>query len=324
MTDEYLRAEYDRSRGDYNSSATTTSQTSSNRTTPAGNRETPPFRYHFSDAYEVFKRDFKDQFGFEYPGAAYDFVAFDEPVMDPQSNQPAMITDGKEGKKSKKEKKSASGNKKDNNIKSAGAIEPKQKKSFNPFRRNKKSKEEESMAPKGAKPVNTGISSVNERQLVPSNGSALATTRTSNALANPARSDNSTALVKVDKRNNRPISMDATTTKEGKVTTTKMTFVRPDGTVETVTMKQGLPGRAPTAKKPPLALTNGPDKSGHKQLTNGGKNQKLLTNGGKNQKLLTNGGKNQKSKKPLAITNGDSSAAAKPKRKTLGRGGSKQ
>jgi len=316
LTDEYLRAEYDRSRGDYNSgskghSATTTSQTSSNRTTPAGNRETPPFRYHFSDAYEVFKRDFKDQFGFEYPGAAYDFVDFDEPVMDPQ---PAMITDGKEGKKNKKEKKSASVNKKDNNMKPASATEPKQKKSFNPFRRHKKSKDEESTTPKGAKPVNTGVSSVNERQLVPSNGSALATTRTSNALANPARSDNSTALVKVDKRNNRPISMDSTTTKEGKVTTTKMTFVRPDGTVETVTMKQGLPGRAPTAKKQPLALTNGPDKSGHKQLTNGSKNQKLLTNGGKN----------QKSKKPLAITNGDSSAAAKPKRKTLGWGGSKQ
>lgn len=42
-----------------------------------------PFQYQFSDPYEIWKRDFKDQFGFEYPGADYDFVSYDTPIIKP-------------------------------------------------------------------------------------------------------------------------------------------------------------------------------------------------------------------------------------------------
>jgi len=51
------------------------------------------FRPAFHDPYDIWKRDFKDQFGFEYPGAEYDFTE-DEPPKKalPPSSPPASPT----------------------------------------------------------------------------------------------------------------------------------------------------------------------------------------------------------------------------------------
>jgi len=100
LTDEYLRAEYNRSRGtdyyvdedddsesedeEYNEAAGDSivvrdanapkpkvskkkKKSKRGKKGPAKKDDGPAFKYHFSDPYEVFKRDFKDQFGFEYP-----------------------------------------------------------------------------------------------------------------------------------------------------------------------------------------------------------------------------------------------------------------
>lgn len=130
LTDQYLRAEYDERRQCYEpptkpSAPATTSTNKSNSTTtstspstskasnksnykPARNKnkntvtepdiKQTPFRYHFSDPYEVFKRDFREQFGIEYPGAKYDWIDFNEPIVAPANNtnpnSTKLITNG--------------------------------------------------------------------------------------------------------------------------------------------------------------------------------------------------------------------------------------
>jgi curved DNA-binding protein CbpA len=135
LTDPYLRAEYNQRRqcyapvskpaspassNDSNNRATPTNASppsvSKNNTKSTGNNNNSkpsrknrnpepdikqtPFRYHFSDAYEVFKRDFREQFGIEYPGAKYDWIDFNEPIVAPANtanqNTSKMITDGTE------------------------------------------------------------------------------------------------------------------------------------------------------------------------------------------------------------------------------------
>ena len=244
LTDPYLRAEYNERRRCSEpapKSSTPTSKSSQNVTkaaSPSTSNSKPtrkstarepdikqtPFRYHFSDPYEVFKRDFREQFGIEYPGARYDWIDFNEPIVAPanatNSNGTKLITNGNDESLAKR-------------------------KGFNPFRR----KQKDTLDP-----------SKNDRQLVVSNG-------TKKDLALSANS--CTDLVLVEKRNNRPISMDVQTTTEGTITTTRTTITRPDGSTETVTTRTGIPGKAPakpTNSAPLKQLTNGPTK---KLVTNG-------------------------------------------------------
>jgi hypothetical protein len=323
LTDEYLRAEYN--------NRTPTSQPGRGSARPGTaigtNRKSDsapqPFRYHFSDPYEVFKRDFRDQFGIEYPGAKYDWVDWDVPTAVPPSNNTnrPMIGNGNATQTS-----------------ASAPTATSSKKGFNPFRR-KDGKEENQLVVRA--PGNEPPSLQH------------------NELTNP--SCNSTALVLAEKKNNRPISMDVTSTKEGKVTTTVTVITRPDGSTEKMTMKTGLPGKAPN-KEPLPQLTNG-DRDGQKLLTNGNKATAAPTggNGKKPMLQLTNGHQSHANpprraaappKKPLALGNGKAPAAStkplmlsngqhqptstsqamvpvaaapeKPKRKLLGWGGNKQ
>jgi curved DNA-binding protein CbpA len=325
LTDEYLRAEYNNRTPNPQPGRGSARPGTAIGTNRKNDSAPAPFRYHFSDPYEVFKRDFRDQFGIEYPGAKYDWVDWDVPTTAPPSsntNRP-MIGNG--------------------NATQPGVSAPvatPAKKSFNPFRR-KDGKEENQLVVRA--PGNDPPSHQH------------------NELTNP--SSNSTALVLAEKKNNRPVSMDVTTTKEGKVTTTVTIITRPDGSTEKMTMKTGLPGKAPN-KQPLPQLTNG-DRDGQKLLTNGGKTTAAPTGtGGKGKKpmlQLTNGQQPQANsprtaaappKKPLTLGNGKAPVAStkplmlgngqhqptstsqamvpvtaapeKPKRKLLGWGGNKQ
>lgn len=273
LSDEHLRAEYNSHRPtDSKSSARTPSaRTPSSSSTQ---NDDGVFRYHFSDPYEVFKRDFRDQFGIEYPGAKYDWIDFDEPAIPTNQSAPPLITNGKDQSRGSKK----------------GTTSPAKRTGFNPFRR---------------KQISVGeTKEENQLVLVPSpSGRELANPMSNRELANPI-SNNSSALVKVEKKNNRPVSMDVKTSKEGKVTTTTTTITRPDGSTETVTMKAGLPGKA---KKPLPQLTNGERGD-----------QKLLQSNGKEKTARLTDGK----KKPMMLANeAHSSTTSKPKRKMLGWGG---
>jgi curved DNA-binding protein CbpA len=268
LTDEYLRAEYNERRRntvkenknvtDNKNTTTAMSTVSTNitktnnnaksptknptgttrnifkaapKTKPSDNNDTynEPFRYHFSDPYEVFKRDFREQFGIDYPGAKYDWIDFNEPIVAPatshnnnNNNNLTMITNGTD--------------------------DSSKKRGFNPFRRNKN---------------NTSEQTTNNGQLVVANGKDSSLSSYNNTC---------TDIVLVEKRNNRPISMDVQTSKVGTVTTTKTTIVRPDGSTETMTMRTGIPGKAKASTNVP------PTSSSVPRLTNGN-GTKLITNG---------------------------------------------
>jgi curved DNA-binding protein CbpA len=244
LTDEYLRAEYNNKRrsasndshnnNPNNKTKSSTSNVPRKSSSNAPNHRPEPFRYHFSDPYEVFKRDFREQFGIDYPGAKYDWIDFDEPIVPPQNknNATKMLTNGNTTQNKIK------GIQEQSTDISENKDSPKKKGGFNPFRRKQLSPTD---------PI------VNDRQLVVAKG------KNDLAVTNQNIS-NSTALVVAEKRNNRPISMDVQTSKVGNVTTTKTTITRPDGSTETMTMKTGLPGKAPdkTPKSSSVPrLTNG-------------------------------------------------------------------
>jgi curved DNA-binding protein CbpA len=247
LTDEHLRAEYDETRRNSfypNSSSSTTNNSNGRNKTSQNSKDNkqPPFRYHFSDPYEVFKRDFREQFGIEYPGAKYDWVDFDTPLVYTGNNAGGikMIGNG------------ASENRKMKAMQDQGSATPDtKKKGFNPFRRKPKSIAD--------------TTATNDRQLIvanPKQGCDMTT-----------YDPNSTAIVLAEKRNNRPISMDVQTSKEGTVTTTRTTITRPDGSTETMVMKTGIPGKAPQKGTPVPRLSNGPTP---KALTSATHGQKML------------------------------------------------
>lgn len=329
LSDEFLRAEYNNSRTPTVSpsySAPSKAGGSPKNNNNTGSSGSPaPFRYHFSDPYEVFKRDFREQFGIDYPGAKYDWVDFDTPTAVPKNgNALPMIANG-------------------NN---PGTTTTAPKKGFHLFRR---------------KQLN-GENSKEENQLV-----VRAPTSAGNQLANPSSS--STAIVLVEKKNNRPISMDVTTSKDGPVTTTVTVMTRPDGSTEKVTMRTGIPGKAPGKPSANLPqLTNGdrdnqkmlppsstkssgkaaPGKGSMLQLTNGpgraknnsnNSNNSNVSNSKNNQKMIVASGnerRNPSGNKSLMLGNGgggpstalvpkaNPAAVAKPQRKLLGWGGNKQ
>lgn len=155
------------------------------------------FKYAFSDPYEVFKRDFENQFGRPYPGAINDFVDFNTPDMPPYQAPDTVAKNGTKGKKEDPQKKEKRG-----------------------WFGRKKNTSEELEEPKAR-------SSENQTQ--------LAVVGRNTSIANK-RIDPSSALVKVEKKNNRPTACETVTEQDGPITITKMKFTRPDGTVETVTM----------------------------------------------------------------------------------------
>lgn len=163
-----------------------------------GSNDNSTFNYAFSDPYEVFKRDFEDQFGRPYPGAAYDFVDFNTPDMPPYQAPGTVALIGNKELKD----------------------DPKKKEKRGWFGRKKNTKEEEPEPTKATM-------AANETQ--------LAVVGRNKSIAN-TRIDPSSALVKVEKKNNRPTSCETITEQDGPITITKMKFTRPDGTVETVTM----------------------------------------------------------------------------------------
>jgi DnaJ domain len=304
LTDPYLRAEYNERRQccEPTTTTATTSTTASTTTTPNNNNNNnnnnnrntssragdaaqknakptnffgknkkqntasappdiapEPFRYHFSDPYEVFKRDFRDQFGgVEYPGAKYDWIDFNEPIVAPATTttaaatttNPKLLTNGPDETSTKK-------------------------KGFNLFRRNKKD------ASDPAK---------NDRQLVAVNKD--------NGKDLPLSTNACTDIVLVNQRNNRPISMDVQTSKEGPITITRTTITRPDGSTETMTMRTGIPGKAPTKPQ------NGPPVP---RLTNGN-TPKLLTNSSNSTTSTnTNTAKPGKSSSPSLLSSSSNS-----------------
>lgn len=344
LSDEHLRAEYDRSRPDPCStpmySTSSSSPKNNNKKKNHGSSksssspEAPPFRYHFSDPYEVFKRDFREQFGIEYPGAQYDWVDFDTPIfVHPEptaaitnSNTP-QITNGPSGNNasSRAAQPSAANNKNQTYNKDTEEKKNTKKKGLfnNLFRRNK-TKEDATKSEQAEDTSNNNqlvVADTKNSALVTANSSALANIPTSSSLVNKNAGepyDYSTAIVQADKRNNRPVKMEVKTETNGPITTTITEITRPDGTVERMVMRTGIPGPDPKKK---LMLTNGPetnlltngDKQNQKQLTHDpAKEKKLLTdaNGKNNKARLTNGAtKKNKQAKPLAIENGNKSQA---------------
>jgi curved DNA-binding protein CbpA len=351
LSDDHLRAEYDRSRPDpspMSSSSSkkknnyfSTSSSSPNQSSADDNTKPPPFRYHFSDPYEVFKRDFREQFGIEYPGAQYDWVDFDTPIfVHPEQQRPAITS-------SQTPKQIANGpsnrNNENNKNNTTTKIDKpmdteeekkntKKKGLFNLFRRNKTKENEAANSSKSA-PVEGATNSSSNNQLVVANKSNTALATTSNSLVHSANSssalvnknsgdpyDYSTAIVAAEKRNNRPVKMEVKTETNGPITTTITEITRPDGTVERMVMRTGIPGPDPKKK---LLLTNGNDheinlltngeKQNQKQLTHDSSRDKklLTTDANKNKKTarLASGTTTQKKKqsnKPLALENGNS------------------
>lgn len=93
LMDEKLRKEYDRSQKEQANSTGTARGFDQNNT-----------NIQFNDPYEVFKRNFKDEFGFEYPGAKYDFSEVPEHrrVKNKATNQ-KLLTNGEVGEDPKKQ-----------------------------------------------------------------------------------------------------------------------------------------------------------------------------------------------------------------------------
>jgi curved DNA-binding protein CbpA len=316
LSDDHLRAEYDRSRPDPSPMSSSSkkknnyySTSSSNPSPPASTADSkpPPFRYHFSDPYEVFKRDFREQFGIEYPGAQYDWVDFDTPIF-VHPEQPTPAIQNSQAPKQITNGPSSNSNNNQNNNTTKTTNKPKEmeekkntkkKGLFNIFRRNNKSKDDQDAVVDASQsaPNNTN------NQLVVANPKNTAlTTTNSSALANPSGGDKydySTAIVAAEKRNNRPVKMEVKTETNGPITTTITEITRPDGTVERMVMRTGIPGPDPKKK---LLLTNGTETN---LLTNGEKqNQKQLTHDtSKDKKLLTDT-KNSNTKKTARLTNG--------------------
>jgi DnaJ domain len=312
LTDEYLRAEYNRSRRNVSEAEEATAATAAgstkkeNKNKKKQNRdETPPpvFRYHFSDPYEVWKRDFKDQYGVEYPGAQYDWVSHDDRLTNDRidrsvvnNNHPqAPLLLATNGTAPPATPTAATGP----SVAAASVVEtapPSKQRGGGGFvaRLFRRQPKAETGPGNGSVPASgsdksssksshtalvpfsktTPSSSTSSSALVPfsagTTAALLATTKTNGAatstmIGRHSNNKDGGALVATTGRNNRPISMDVQTTKEGRVTTTTTTLVRPDGSTETITMRTGLAGPAPNNNNK-LAITNGDSAPAQKAL----------------------------------------------------------
>lgn len=241
LMDEGLRKEYDRDQKDQ---ARSTGQ--------ARGFDQNNSKVQFNDPYEVFKRNFKDEYGFEYPGAKYDFATVPEHmrVKNKAKNQ-KMLTNGETGvAEPKNGGKQKDGKNQDKDEGKKGGI-------LTLFRGNK------------------------DKQLANKNGeSQLATSDRNNQEPNNRPTSMETTTKQIEHE-------DGTIE-----TVTEIKITRPDGSTETcrtsdkADKRPGWKGKN-TQNLP--ALTNGEKPKG--LLTNGNNSNKkktlLLTNGKNNGKSTT-------------------------------------
>ena len=257
LSDDQERREYDRQPSGTGLRGTTTKR---------GGKFTPHFP--FNDPYEVFKRDFQQQFGIPYPGESYDWDDSDDPAP---ANVP-MITAGGENNK----------------------------RSLNPFRRNKKPQQQQQQQQQQQ----------SRQQNQPQKNNSKSSKAQSQSQALVVRPETSTAIIETPGRNNRPISMETKTTSKmvngKKQTRTETIIKRPDGSTETLVTIDGLRGPKPL-------------------MIEGQKQVPMLTNG-KQVPRLTNGKKKKKKMLMLEQARPEQArpvSSSKPKRGLLGWGGGK-
>jgi curved DNA-binding protein CbpA len=245
LTDDDLRKEYDRLQRLVEDGSPNPSPGGGQR---KGSRNPPPaFRPVFNDPYEVWKRDFREQFGIEYPGAQYDWVDAEkgEPISPAQSMVPSAPA------------------KKGLFNRGGGESKPKAdsspRKSFFPFRRNNANSTDLVVRD----PAQASPGTKNQQQIVEHDPNSRAIV----AAASPGR-------------NNRPIKVETTTRKEGPVTITTTTLTRPDGSTESIVQKTGIPGPKPGSDKP--MLLEGPKQ--HKMIE--GPKQHKMIEGLKQHKMI--------------------------------------
>ena len=198
----------------------------------------------FNDPYEVFKRNFKDEFGFEYPGAKFDFAEVPEHKrIKNKAKNTKLLTNGEPIEEPKKKNGKQSGAK-DN----GKSDEPKKSGILTLFRGNK------------------------DKQLANKNDE--------NQLATTAPKQEANNRPTSMETNTKQIEHEDGTIE----TVTEITITRPDGSTETcrtsdkADKRPGWQGKNKTQNK---MLTNGEQPKG--LLTNGEKKKKtlLLTNGKK-------------------------------------------
>ena len=220
---------------------------------------TSEFRPHFHDPYEIWKRDFREQFGMEYPGAKYDFI---DPNKDPIVPAHRRATQEPASPK----RSALHPNRGSESVPSASKMPPPpKKKSFFPFRRNNS----------------------NSTELVVRDP----TTPTKNNKQLVTHDPNAGAIVPMPGRNNRPIKVETTTKKEGPVTITTTTLVRPDGSKESIVQRTGIPGPKP-GQKPKMIEAGKQSPKKQPKMIEGPKQHKMIEAAKSPKKptaLLTNG-----------------------------------
>ena len=206
----------------------------------------------FNDPYEVFKRNFFDEFGFEYPGAKYDFKDVPEHLrVKNKAKNIKLLTNGESEEDVESDDEEPSNGKK------------KDKKS------KKKSKKD------GSKKNSSALTLFKGKHLAKREESET-------QLANRAQQE----------PNNRPTSMETSTKKiehdDGTIETiTEIKITRPDGSTETCRTSDKAdkrPGWKGKNKNKPKLLTNGEKPRG---LLGNGKKTLLLTNGKTKTKPVT-------------------------------------
>jgi curved DNA-binding protein CbpA len=214
LTDDKMRKDWDRLQKLVEDGSPNPSPGGGQRKGPR--QKAPEFRPVFNDPYEVWKRDFREQFGIEYPGAKYDWIDADK--GDPITPTRNLLT-ASPVKKGLFNRKDATTEK---------AASP--RKSLFPFRRN----------------------NANTTDLVVRDPAMGSPRKKSGDQQIVAHDPNSRALVAMPGRNNRPIKVETTTRKEGPVTITTTTLTRPDGSTESIVQKTGIPGPKPGSEKPKM------------------------------------------------------------------------
>lgn len=240
LMDEGLRKEYNESQKE---------QARNSGTSRGFDQQTT--NVQFNDPYEVFKRNFKDEFGFEYPGAKFDFAEVPEHrrVKNKAQNQ-KLLTNGEPGED-----------------------EPKK----NSGKQSQKNRGDKSDGPKKGGGILTIFRGNKDKQLA---NKKEEETQLANSAPQQEANNRPTSM----ETNTKKIEHEDGTIE----TVTEITITRPDGSTETCrTSDKGdkRPGWQGKNKANNKMLTNGEQPKG--LLTNGDKKKKLLLTNGKN----TNGKK---------------------------------
>lgn len=250
LMDEGLRKEYDESQKEQ---ARSTGQ-------PRGFDQNN-CEVQFNDPYEVFKRNFKDEFGFEYPGAKFDFAEVPEHMrLKNKAKNQKMLTNGEHVEEPKKKGKGKQADSGDNHDKGKDG--------------------------KRGNGILTIFKGNKDRQVANRNDEdQLPTTNSNNSQPNNRPTSMETTTKKIEHE-------------DGTIeTVTEIKITRPDGSTETCRTSDKAdkrPGWQGKNQPKQNMLTNGNQPKG--LLTNGNQPKGRIANG-KKVPLLTNGkndGKKQK------------------------------